>query len=236
MTWKVVDDTSVLRSLKTAKQTCVRYVMLDPDEGNGPSLEEFARLAESGLLGVMGGSFAQRYALTAYGTDPATVVVTDDTSNEVVAVYVWTGDGGRITTGRDIRLVQLADALSADFDGRARPTNWENPAYTCPECGGSHNGAHDGAVEIADVQVDDDVRLAAETLSFEKWLMMIGMHATDAQLNMMKQLFELGCMPGPLNALRREGGPDVELFVVTMLGQYGEVFDIHPNGSVEADF
>jgi hypothetical protein len=115
VSWKLITDRAALGELMVHESTCTRVVMLDPD-GIALGARDLKFESLDALTSFFAAGPTKVYLLLALDTDPASVFLFDEARQGAddagfIGAYVWTGDGGMITSGKDPRMVLLADLV-----------------------------------------------------------------------------------------------------------------------------
>lgn len=230
MSWKPINNATVLRGLVNHRTIGMRIVGLDAQgddwvklmaEGAKPEAWRTAR-------------FGKRYDLMVMDTNPASVVVFDGTEHKPLGAYVWTGAGGPIPSSTDSRVIQLADALEAYYRGEPPPADWQSPEQLCSGCGVEINTAVGGPAFSVDVAEDDKVRKSMEKVSFDRMLLLIDMHCTEAQVRAFNRLVgKKGYDLVMLSNIRVAGGPAIGQLCPMIEDKFGQCWMIAPSGAVE---
>ncbi|MEM9419006.1 MAG: hypothetical protein AAGA25_08160 [Planctomycetota bacterium] len=230
MTWQPLTDIQILKALRPEELVATRTVML-AEVGKGTQVEQ--HLDQD--WGAASTQCDQIYSVSAYGTDPATVVLTDDTNRSVLAVYVWKGRGGPITGSRDERLIKLIDSLENEFDGSDTPIHWETSECSCSACGTSFTPQVPGGKHTTEAHLEDGTRAAFEKTTYEELALIIGQNATEKQWQKIEECLDLGCQPGDVMNIRFRGGGAIGAIVVCLTTPDGILLEVWPDGEVRAE-
>jgi hypothetical protein len=232
MSWQAIDSADVLRELLRQRVVGVRMMCLDAD----PALD-WASLpatssgsSEQDVSAWRAVPFAKRFELSCMDTDPASVVVFDGTSRQVVGAYAWTGPGGAIPGSRDSRVIQLADALEADYRGTPNPVvKWLDPEIST-EDGKKLNPAV-GSPAFTVEQDLGEARGTMERMSMGELLDVVGAHCTPKQARVFERLvLKKGHSPLGVMNIRQAGGAVIQQLCPILEDRFGRQWMISPDG------
>jgi hypothetical protein len=205
MSWKKIDSPDVLRGLLGHERIGTRVICLD--------------------------EFKQTYSLVLMRTDPAAVVVQDATAGgPPVGAYVWTGAGGSIISSRDVRVVQLGDALEAFYRGDD-PPGFTSPVQVCPCCGESVHDASAGSSSGTEVELGEGVRGSVDLVTSDQVLDLVERHCTKRQVRTLTRLvLKKGYRVSQLLNERRRGGAAVERLTPILRDRAGTEWMLNEHG------
>ncbi len=234
MSWQAIDSADVLRELLAQRVVGVRMMCLDAD----PALDlaslplRSSGSSEQDVAAWRAAPFAKRFELSCMDTDPASVIVCDGTSRRVVGAYAWTGPGGGIPGSRDSRVIQLADALEADYRGTPNPVvKWLDPEISS-EDGEKVNPAA-GSPAFTVEQDLGGARGTMERMSVEELLDVVGAHCTRKQCRLFQRLvLKKKHIPLGVMNIRQAGGAAIQQLCPILEDRFGRQWMISPDGAI----
>jgi hypothetical protein len=209
MTWRTINSPLILEQLVKLPVIGSRFVCLS----------ELVSSAKSMSPG--------RVEVQAVDTDPAAVVVFDMRGQRPVAAYAWCGQGGKVTGARDVRLVQLVDALEAEFRDAPPPAEWLAPGPASSDPPGGSTGV--------EFYLGDGVRGAVDDLTPHELVQLIETCATCEQVRTLGRLFRKPKGYGLVSVLnvRTRGGPATGEVMPVVSDRFGQLWVVKPAGTLD---